>query len=103
MWVKSNVKNNVSGKLKIKSVIPEFVSSAGFQFFLHEKFQISLGMFYNRLLTDISGYSSPDAFRLSTQPGHVKSMMEGSNKVSASSMGIKVSFRYLLHFREFPH
>jgi hypothetical protein len=93
---KSNVKNNVNGELKLKSISSELISSAGFQLFLQKKVQVVLGVFYNKLLSDISGYSSTSSFRLSSKENHIRSMMEGSNKVSASSFGLKISLRYFL-------
>lgn len=92
----SNVTNNVNGELKIRAICEEFTSSAGFHFFLNKNAQFSLGVVYNKLLTDISGYSLAPNYRLSTKKDHVRSMMEGSNNVSASSIGIQVSFRYFL-------
>jgi hypothetical protein len=93
---KSNVKNDAGGELKLKSGIMEFISSAGFLLFPEKKLQFSLGMFYNLMLSEISGYSPDSSFRLSSKENNFRSMMEGSDKVSASSIGLKVSLRYYI-------
>lgn len=83
-----------NGKLKVKSFSPELITSAGFSYTTRNKIQFSLGVFYNRMLTDISGYSSSGAFRLSSIPNQMRSLMEGSTKVTGRSVGLKLSFRY---------
>jgi OmpA-OmpF porin, OOP family len=93
---KSNVSNNVNGGLEIKSMIPEFVSSAGFHFLLARNLQFSAGIFYNLMLSDLSEYQSSTSFRLSSIENNLNSIMAGSEKVTASSMGINFSIRYFL-------
>jgi hypothetical protein len=92
----SNNNNSVKGKLEIKTLVPELITSAGFQYFLKERLQVSLGIFYNKILSGISEYSSPETFRLSSKPDQMKSIMAGSTNVSASSIGFRISFRYYL-------
>jgi hypothetical protein len=88
--------NADQGELKIKSFSTEFISSAGVQMSFQNKMQISLGFFYSRLLSDISAYKSSESFILSSIPTEMKSMMEGSTKVTASSFGLRIGFRYYL-------
>jgi hypothetical protein len=89
--------NKIVGKdLAVKSFDPELISSAGFYVSMHDKAQISFGVLYNRMLSNISGYSSKSSFQLSTKPDQTRSMMEGSSKVTAHSLGLKVSLRILL-------
>lgn len=91
---KSNVKNDVSGELKVKNLNAELVASGGFYFFTEKKYQISVGFFYKSMLSDISDYSPVTDFQLSTHENQVRSMMEGSEKAIASSMGLLISLRY---------
>jgi hypothetical protein len=93
---KSNVKNDVTGELKVKPVNAELVASGGFYFCTEKKFQISVGFFYKSMLSDISDYSPVTDFQLSTHENQVRSLMEGSEKATASSMGILISLRYYL-------
>jgi hypothetical protein len=92
--VSSGEGTNISGKLKLKSFCIEFITSGGIQFLFGKKVQLCLGMYYSMMLTELSDYTTPSPFRLSIKPKEVNSMMEGSNKVSSSAMGFKVSFRY---------
>jgi hypothetical protein len=92
----SNIDNNVYGKLAVKSFIPEFTSSAGFQYLIHKKNQISIGIFYNKLLSRISNYSYTESFNISSQNGNMKSVMGGSNDIKANSYGLAISFRHFL-------
>jgi hypothetical protein len=91
---KSNVHNDVSGELKIKTVNPELIASGGFYFRTEKQYQISFGFFYKSMLSDISDYTPVTSFQLSTHENQVRSFMEGSEKASANSMGILISMRY---------
>jgi hypothetical protein len=93
---KSNVKNDVSGELKVKTINPELVASGGFYFYNQKQFQISVGFFYRQLFSDISDYSPVTSFQLSTHENQSRSFMEGSEKTTASSMGIIISLRYYI-------
>jgi len=83
-----------NGELKVKSFSPELITSAGFSYTTQNKIQFSLGVFYNRMLSDISDYTYSGSFRLTSVPNQTRSLMEGSTKVSASSVGLKISLRY---------
>ena len=93
---KSNVKNDVSGELKVKTLNPELIASGGFYFHNQKHFQISAGFFYKSLFSDISDYTPVESFQLSTQEDQLRSLMEGSEKTTASSMGIMISLRYYI-------
>jgi len=93
---KSNVKNDVSGELKVKTLNPEFIASGGFYFYNQKHFQISAGFFYKSMFSDISTYSPVTSFQLSTHENQSRSFMEGSEKTTASSMGIIISLRYYI-------
>lgn len=91
---KSNVKTDISGELKVKTINPEIVASGGFYFRTEKQFQISVGFFYKKMLSDISDYSPATSFQLSTHENQARSLMEGSEKATASSVGITISLRY---------
>ena len=93
----SNVSSKSVGKLEIKSLSFNAIASAGFDFFIQKKIQIIVGAFYNKSLSNISNYSSPDNFQLSSNVKQINSLMGGSSSVSAQSVGLRLSFRYYLH------
>jgi len=85
-----------SGDLLIKSLNPELIASSGFYVTINNKTQFVFGVLYNKMLSDISGYTPNSSFQLSSFPNQMNSLMEGSSKVSTSSLGIKISFRIFL-------
>jgi hypothetical protein len=91
---KSNVKNDVSGELNIKTLNPELVATGGLYFQNQKHFQISAGIFYKSMFSDLAEYSTTGSFQLSTHENQLRSLMEGSNKTTASSVGIIISLRY---------
>jgi hypothetical protein len=93
---KSNVRNDVSGDLKMKTLNPELIASGGFYFHNQKHFQISAGFFYKSMFSDISDYTPVESFQLSTHENQLRSLMEGSDKTTASSMGIMISLRYYI-------
>jgi hypothetical protein len=92
----SDVKNYVEGELKIKPFIIDLIASAGMNFLTQNKAQFSLGLLFITPLTEFSDNKDSSSFRLSSSPNKVRSMIEGSDKVKARSLGIKMSFRYFL-------
>ncbi len=91
---KSNVDVEKTGDLKVNTFIPELAASGGFYFRTDKQFQIAIGAFYKKMLSDISAYTLTDPFHLSTHEGQLRSLMEGSEKTTASSMGLLVSLRF---------
>jgi hypothetical protein len=92
----TNVKSNSEGDLELKSFTTDLLASAGFFFFLQQKIQVAIGVTYDKSLSSISNYSTPENFQLSSDVDEINSMMGGSSKVSAQSMGLKIVFRYYL-------
>lgn len=88
--------NNSEGELKVNSFNAELIASGGVSYAIHNKVQISLGVMYSKLLSDLSDYPSTTAFRLSSVPDQMKSIMEGSSKVTASSMGVRLGIQFYL-------
>jgi hypothetical protein len=92
----SNLNSNTEGNLELKSMSFNFVASAGFDFLIGQKIQIGVGACYDRSLSTISGYSSQDQFRLSSDVNMINSLMGGSSKTTVQSMGLQIVFRYFL-------
>jgi hypothetical protein len=93
---KTNYQGSDQGELKIKSLNTELIASAGASYAINEKMIISAGILYSKLLSDMSDYETSGTYHLSSMPDQIKSIMEGSTETSASSIGIKISFRYYL-------
>jgi hypothetical protein len=92
----SNISNETDGELKLKSLGLNATASAGLDYFIQEKIQIAIAGCFNRSLSNISEYSSPDKFQLSSDADQINSLMGGSSKARAQSMGLKIIFRYYL-------
>jgi hypothetical protein len=84
------------GSLELKPYIIEGMAIAGFQYTLKSKFRISAGVSYSRSLSTISDYKKPENFQLSTDVSTVNSLMGGCKNSVAESLGLKVSFIYIL-------
>jgi hypothetical protein len=84
------------GNLELKSIGFNFVASGGFDFFIQEKIQIAISACYEKSLSNISDYSLPDKFQLSTDGTNINSIMGGSSKTTVQSLGLKITLRYYL-------
>jgi hypothetical protein len=82
------------GEIELRSFIVDATVSAGFQFLIANKVQLSLGAGYSRSLKDITEYSEEEPFQLASGTEEIRSMLGGSNSTLAESMGIRFSFRY---------
>lgn len=85
------------GELELKSLIMQALATAGLEFFVNKKIQIAAGVCYNRSLSNISEYASPEKFQLSSGTDQINSLMGGSSKVTVQSLGLKIIFRYYLN------
>jgi hypothetical protein len=92
----SNSKVVSNGNLELKPVVVDGLVSAGFHLFISEKIRIALGVTYNRSLSNISEYTSPEKFQLSSDVDQIKSIMGGSSKTTTQSVGLSLSFRYYI-------
>ena len=92
----SNISNESNGTLELKPMGYNAIVSAGFDFFIQKKIQIAVAACYDKSLSSISEYSSPDKFQLSSDADQINSLMGGSSKATAQSMGLKIIFRYYL-------
>lgn len=85
-----------SGDLELKNLGFNVVASGGFDFFIQEKMQIAVSACYEKSLSNISAYTLPDKFHLSTDGSKINSIMGGSSKSTVQSIGLKISLRYYL-------
>lgn len=93
---KSNIDCKDEGDLRIKRINPELVAVGGYYFYPDPRVKMSLGLLYKRMLTDISDYSKGQPFHLSIEENQIRSLMEGSEKTTANSVGIMISLRYFI-------
>ncbi len=93
----SNASVVTNGKLELKPLCFDAVAAAGFDFFIQEKMQIAIAACYNRSLSNISAYTLPEKFQLSSDVNQINSLMGGSSKVTIQSMGLKITLRYYLN------
>ena len=91
-----NINNQSGGKLELKSMTMQALATVGLEVFVNKKIQIAAGVCYNRSLSNISDYASPDKFQLSSDTDQINSLMGGSSKATVQSMGLKIIFRYYL-------
>lgn len=94
--LKSDIDCEVEGNLRIKDINPELVAIGGYYLYPNPRYKISLGIVYKRIFTNISDYQSESPFQLSVLENQIKSLMEGSEKTTASSIGISISLSYFI-------
>lgn len=92
----SNMNSKTNGNLEIKPLGFNAMVSAGFDCFIVNKLQIAVVVCYNRSLSTISGYTSPELFQLSSDPDQINSLMGGTTESTAQSIGLKIGVRYFL-------
>lgn len=86
-----------TGQLKLKTVGISPIISAGFDYAIQKKTQIAVGFsFRNTNFGVKEGQASLDKFQLSPDAEHVNSFSGGSSKISASSVGVEITFKYSL-------
>src|SRR5665647_2919057 len=92
----SNAGIVTDGKLKLKPLCFDAIATAGIDFHIQKKMQIAIAAFYSQSLSNISAYTLPEKFQLSTDVNQINSLMEGSGKATVQSMGLKITLRYFL-------
>jgi hypothetical protein len=86
-----------AGQLKLKTLGVSPIISAGFNYAIQKKMQIAVGFsFISTSLGVNDGTTTLDKFQLSPDAEHVNSFSGGSSKISASSIGFEISFKYSL-------
>jgi len=92
----SNYKSTVDGELEIKPINVNVIAATGFDYFLQKNIQIAVMATYSQSLSNISAYSSPDKFQLSSAINQINSLMGGSSKATVQSLGLNIRLRYFL-------
>lgn len=90
----TNFKSTASGQLEIKSLNVNVIAATGFDYFIQKQIQIAVEATYSKSLSNISAYSSPDKFQLSSDINQINSLMGGSSKASVQSVGVNIRLRY---------
>jgi Outer membrane protein beta-barrel domain len=86
-----------AGELKLKAMGLSPIISAGFDYAIQKKMQIAVGFSFISTSLGVKDSSTTiDKFQLSPDADHVNSFSGGSSKISASSMGFEISFKYFL-------
>lgn len=89
-----NIKSE--GNLQLKPVSISFVASAGLDYLIQKRFQITVAAFFDRSLTSISDNSLYNEFQLTSDTEKLNSIMGGSSKSLLQSLGLKAGIRYYL-------
>jgi len=84
------------GKLELKPLCFDIIAAAGINIFIQKQMQIAISAFYNRSLSNISAYTLPEKFQLSTKVNQINSLMAGSGKATVQSVGLKITLRCFL-------
>ena len=92
-----------AGKVDLKRLSFGPSLSAGIDLLIQKRLQLALGGYYDRTLTSISNYSSPDEL-LTSETSQINNTLSGSNETKFQSLGIKLSIRYYLtDFKKFKY
>lgn len=83
-----------NGEIVLRPFIIDAIGTAGFQFLIANKVQLSIGASYSRSLTDITEYNGQDSFQLTSGTEEINSMLGGSFRSISESMGLRLSLRY---------
>ncbi len=92
----TNLISDTEGELDLKPLAFNASVTAGFDFFVQEKIQFAVAACFDRSLSGISKYPSPDSFQLSSAVNQVNSLMGGSRKTIAQAVGIRIGLRYFI-------
>jgi hypothetical protein len=90
------------GTLNIKKICFTTLLSFGFDVNITNSIQCGIAANFNNALLKESYSSSlvnesPDKFLLTQNANHINSFMEGSNKATAQSVGLEITFRFFVH------
>ena len=91
-----NLSTSTSGNLEIKSFNLSLVASGGATFIVNESIQLTLGMYFNRSLGNISTYVTNSNYRLTSKPNELNSIMGGTSGAGFQGLGLSLSLRYYI-------
>lgn len=90
----TNLNIKTDGELELEPLIYGASVSAGIDYLINKRVQLTLAAFYDRSISDITNYSSVDEFNLITDSGHFNSILSGSSKTALQSIALKLAIRY---------
>jgi hypothetical protein len=96
----TELKSSSSGDLDLNPLNFNAIVSGGLDFTIQNKIQVAIGVCYDRSLTSISKYGTPEDFHLTSEVSKLNSLMGGSSKTVAQSVGVKISLRYFLNLNK---
>lgn len=82
------------GELELKPLIYGAMASAGMDYLINKRFQMTLAAYYDRSVSSITNYSFADDFDLMTDAGQFNSILSGSSKTALQSIALKLGLRY---------
>jgi hypothetical protein len=92
----TDLKIDSDGELELKPLSYGAIASAGIDYLIQKRVQVTFAAYYDKSLSDITRYSRTDEFHLITEGGKFNSILSGSSKTALQSMGLKLSLRYYL-------
>jgi hypothetical protein len=91
-----NLSTISSGSLEVKSFSQSLVASGGATFMVNESIQLTLGMYFNKSLGNISGYGTNSNYKLSSKPNEMNSIMGGTSGAGFQGFGVSLGLRYYI-------
>lgn len=90
----TNLNIKTFGELELNPLIYGASVSAGIDYLINKRVQLTLATFYERSISGITNYPSVDEFNLITDSGHFNSLLSGSSKTALQSIALKLGIRY---------
>lgn len=90
----SNLKTDVSGDLKVKSVILSIIASGGVSIAISSNVQLILFATVNKSISNITEYDTDLDFKLTSKASELKSLMEGSTETNVQALGLGIGIHY---------
>jgi hypothetical protein len=96
VYFPSNVATSSSGTLAVKSFSQTLVASAGATYNVTGTIGLTLGVYFNRSLGNISTYTTGNDNLLTSEPNEMKTIMGSTSSAGVQAIGISVGLRYYL-------
>jgi hypothetical protein len=92
----SNFNSISGGNLKLNPIGFSAIVSLGMDFMVQKNIQAGFSFTYQRSLSNISAYTSPENFQLSSDINQINSLMGGSTKATDEALGLNIMVRYFI-------
>ncbi len=92
--ITTNKTTSAEGKQGVKSFAFFAVASAGVNYNINEKFQLSFAGTYNKSLSKVSDNPVNSQYQISPAADQINSLMGGSSKVTVLSFGLSLMLRH---------